>query len=79
MYTKCTFNYFYYTMDHRLLFCYCIQAVFLYYAHIVLYLSSHIIFSVPIELFNYKFIMCCHVLAVAPPQNITPRLNQTRN
>ena len=57
-------------MDHCLLFCYCILVVYIY-DHIVLHLSSCIIFSVSIEIANYMFIMCSHVLAVASPQDIT--------
>ena len=53
MYAKCTFNYFYCIMDHCLLFCYCILVVYIY-AHIVLYLSSRIVFLVLIELTKYK-------------------------
>ena len=65
MYAKCTFNYFYCIMDHCLLFCYCILVVHIY-AHIVLYLSSRIVFLVFIELTKYKLSRA----AIAPPHKI---------
>ena len=46
---------------------------------LILYCTTVIIFSVPIELTNFKFIvyMCVHDLAITPPQDITLAKRQT--
>ena len=73
MYAKCTFNYFYCIMDYCLLFCYCILVVHIY-AHIVLYLSSRIVFLVLIELTKYKLSRAATLSYCSPPQDITALL-----
>ena len=53
-------------------FCFAIVFYLYIYAHIVLYLSSRIVFSVLIEFAKHKLLHTRPPLAIAPLQDITP-------
>ena len=62
--------YFYCTMDHCFLLCSCILRSCIYMLILCCTSVLVLVFSVPIELTNYKFVYS-HVLSIAPPQGIT--------